>query len=327
MRVNGLGGETMIKILELFGGIGACTKAFERLGIEHEIVDYVEIDKFAVRTYNVIHYTKFKPQDITKWDRRDIDVDLICHGSPCQDFSTAGFQRGGDIESGTRSSLMYESIRIIGRLRPKYVIWENVKNLLSNKHMHNFNLYMDTMKGLGYTNYHQVLNSLDYGIPQHRNRVFVISIRNDLKQPFIFPPKQILTTNLSDFLTDKKYILARDDYKEFTNYFIFSRKSDNQMINGSWNRIWNVNKIVGTLPARHNIIKVGEVIDGKLHYKILDAKESFRLMGFDDTDYERAIGVNANSTLMRQAGNSIVVPVLEAILKELLLCNEQLKIA
>ena len=307
----------MVKILELFGGIGACTKAFERLGIEHEVVDYVEIDKFAVRTYNAIHYTSFEPQDITKWDKTNIEVDLICHGSPCQDFSTAGHQRGGDINSGTRSSLMYESLRIIGRLRPKYVIWENVKNLLSPKHMHNFNLYLDTMKGLGYTNYHQVLNSLDYGIPQHRNRVFTISIRNDLNQEFIFPEKIELKTNLSDFLIDKCYLRVRDDYKVFTNYFIYSRTSDNKLLNGSWNRVWNVNTIIGTLPAMDGFMKVGEVIDGKLHYRILYGIETFRLMGFDDADYERARKINAQSKLMRQAGNSIVVPVLEAILKEL----------
>ena len=174
------------------------------------------------------------------------------------------------------------------------------------------------MKGLGYTNHSKVLNSLDFDIPQHRNRIFVVSIRNDLKQPFIFPEGPGLNKNLSDFLTDKNYILAKDEFKEFTNYFVYKRNSDEKILNGSWNRVWNANKIVGTIPARHNIMKVGEVIDGTLHYRILDAKEIFRLMGFDDEDYERAASVNAQSTIMRQAGNSIVVPVLEAILKQLL---------
>lgn len=306
----------MIKILELFGGIGACTKAFERLGIEHEVVDYVEIDKFAVRSYNVIHNKQFKPQDITKWDRRDIDVDLICHGSPCQDFSTGGNGLGGDIKSGTRSSLMYESIRIIGRLRPKYVIWENVKNITSPRHIHNFNLYLATMKGLGYTNYYQTLNSLDYGIPQHRDRMFTISIRNDIEQTFIFPEKQELKTKLSDYLCNEKYTCYKDEYKPFTNYFIFRRKLDGQLINGSWNRVWNVNKIIGTIPAS-TALRVGEIIDNKLYYRLLTGKETFRLMGFDDIDYERASGINNYSTLIKQAGNSIVVPVLEAIIKEL----------
>lgn len=107
----------MIKILELFGGIGACTKALERQKIPYEIADYVEIDKYAVASYNAIHGTNFIPQDITKWDK-DIKVDLIMHGSPCQDFSIAGKQAGGDKDTGTRSSLMYETLRIVQKLKP-----------------------------------------------------------------------------------------------------------------------------------------------------------------------------------------------------------------
>ena len=88
-----------IKILELFGGIGACTKAFKRLGIPHKVVDYVEIDKYAVASYNAINDTNFEPQDICTWDK-DIEVDLIMHGSPCQDFSTCGKNAGGAFHPG-----------------------------------------------------------------------------------------------------------------------------------------------------------------------------------------------------------------------------------
>ena len=173
-----------MKVLELFGGIGACTNALKRIGVDVEVVDYVEIDKYAVASYNAINGTNFEPQDICKWDK-DVEVDLIMHGSPCQDFSVAGKQAGGDIGSGTRSSLMYETIRIVGKLRPKYVIWENVKNLLSAKHKHNFDAYLETMKALGYTNYYQVLNAKDYGIPQNRERVFTVSILGG--EQFEFP--------------------------------------------------------------------------------------------------------------------------------------------
>ena len=173
-----------LKVLELFSGIGACSKALERLGIDFEIVDSVEIDKFAVKSFNAIHGTNFEPQDICTWDK-DIEVDLIMHGSPCVDFSLAGKQAGGDKDSGTRSSLMYETIRIVEKLKPKYVVWENVKNLLSKKHRHNFDAYLEIMGNLGYTNYYQVLNAKDYGVPQHRERVFTISILND--KCFNFP--------------------------------------------------------------------------------------------------------------------------------------------
>lgn len=181
----------MIKILELFGGIGACSKALERLGINYEIADYVEIDKYAVNSFNAMHNTDFEPQDISKWDK-DIEVDLIMHGSPCQDFSLAGKQAGGDKDSGTRSSLMYETIRIVEKLKPKYVIWENVKNLLSKKHIHNFNAYLETMEQLGYKNYYQVLNAKDYGIPQNRERVFTVSILGNGNYEF---PKGVENTN------------------------------------------------------------------------------------------------------------------------------------
>lgn len=173
----------MIRVLELFGGIGAFSKALERQGIEHEIVDYVEIDKFAVQSLNAIHNTHFEPQDITKWDK-DIDVDVIMHGSPCQDFSAAGKGAGGDEGSGTRSSLMYETLRIVEKLKPKYVIWENVKNILSKKHKHNFDAYLNRMRELGYNNYYQVLNAKNYGIPQNRERVFTVSILDDAQYSF-----------------------------------------------------------------------------------------------------------------------------------------------
>jgi len=200
----------MLKVLELFGGIGACSKALERLGIEFEIADYVEIDKYAVKSFNAIHDTNFEPQDIRNWNK-DIDVDLVMHGSPCQDISLAGLGKGADEGSGTRSSLMYETVRIIEKLKPKYVIWENVRNLISKKHMHNFSKYIEKMSELGYTSYYQVLNAKDYGIPQNRERVFTISIRSDLDRGYAFPPSQELKLKLKDMLednVDEKYYLS-----------------------------------------------------------------------------------------------------------------------
>lgn len=106
---------------------------------------------------------------------------------------------------------MYETIRIVEKLKPKYVIWENVKNLLSKKHRHNFDNYLDKMSELGYKNFYQVLNAKDYGIPQNRERVFTISIRNDIEKEFVFPEKQELKLRLKDMLekqVDEKYYLS-----------------------------------------------------------------------------------------------------------------------
>ena len=214
-----------LKVLELFAGIGACSKALERLSIPHEIVDAVEIDKYAVKSFNAIHGTNFEPQDITKWDK-NIDVDLVMHGSPCQDFSVAGRQAGGDEGSGTRSSLMYETLRIVDKLHPKFVIWENVKNLLSKKHRHNFDAYIESMKELGYVSSFQVLNAKDFGIPQNRERVFTVSIREDVWDReyndfnvFDFPKPLPLERKLKDILeseVDERYFISEN----MMNYFM-----------------------------------------------------------------------------------------------------------
>lgn len=245
-----------LKVLELFGGIGACSKALERLGIDYEIADYVEIDKYAVKSFNTIHNTSFEPQDITKWDK-DIEVDLVMHGSPCQDFSLAGLQAGGDEGSGTRSSLMYETIRIVEKLKPKYVIWENVKNLLSKKHRHNFDSYLKIMEKLGYANYYQVLNAKDYGIPQNRERVFTISILDG--SDYVFPKPIPLKLKLKDMLennVDEKYYLDDDKIEKISHWKSFQKPFEK--VNGN-------NSIVQTLTARG----AGEEHSGMITYSEL----------------------------------------------------------
>ena len=372
-----------LKVLELFAGIGACSKALERLNIPHEIVDAVEIDKYAIQSFNAIHGTNFESQDIMTWDK-NIDVDLIMHGSPCQDFSLAGKQAGGDEGSGTRSSLMYETIRIVEKLKPKYVLWENVKNLLSKKHRHNFDAYLETLEQLGYKNYYQVLNAKDYGIPQSRERVFTISIRKDVNKVFTFPQKQELKLKLKDMLEDEvdekyylsdkmvNYILDNNDTQKGTKW---EGRADNDTLNSNIAHTLSVRGAGGCQRAGvsnfiidnyEQEIKVKDIkmqtnkticlnskggrngvealqpslkdrvydsngiatccatsnffmpnyTDG-LRIRKLTPREVWRLMGFDDEDFEKASQVNSNTQLYKQAGNSIVVNVLEAIFKEL----------
>jgi DNA (cytosine-5)-methyltransferase 1 len=209
----------MIRVLELFAGIGACSKALTNLGIEHEIVDAVEIDKYAIKSFNAIHGTNFEPQDITEWNK-SIKADLIMHGSPCQDFSVAGRQAGGDEGSGTRSSLLYETLRIVENAQPEIVIWENVRNLLSKRHRHNHEAYVERMSDMGYDSATQILNAKDYGIPQNRERVFTLSIKRGSKlvKSYTRPEPRPLELKLKDILedeVDEKYYLTDTQVASF----------------------------------------------------------------------------------------------------------------
>ena len=326
----------MLRVLELFAGIGACSKALTNLGIEHEIVDAVEIDKYAVKSFNAVHGTNFEPQDITKWDK-DIECDLIMHGSPCQDFSVAGKGAGGDKDSGTRSSLMYETLRIVEKLKPKYVIWENVKNLLSAKHRHNFDAYLEAMERLGYHSQYQVLNAKDYGVPQNRERVFTVSIRNDLDVDFKFPEPQELTIRLKDVLepqVDEKYYLSDEQTKRLKTTTYNTGSEDNQEPkivasrgrnpNNPSDRTTGAPTVQRLEPRKDGLtntitsVQKDNYVANSLRIRKLTPKECWRLMGFSDEDFKKAQSAGiSNSQLYKQAGNSIVVNVLEGILRNL----------
>ena len=315
-----------MKILELFGGIGACTKALKRLGIDFEVVDYVEIDKYAVNSYNAMNGTQFKPQDITKWNK-DIDVDLIMHGSPCQDFSIAGSQAGGDENSGTRSSLMYETIRIVEKLKPKYVIWENVKNVLSKKHKHNFDNYIKLLNELGYNSYYQVLNAKDYGIPQHRERIFVVSIRKNIDKKFVFPNKIEKCDLVTKFL---RLEYSKENYDCCPNDTPSRRKiweKNKKIIDENYTCCDFISTIT-TKQDRHpnsGVIFFPNLMNHKSNFRYLSPRETLLFMGFEDEDYNKISKIVSKQEIYKQAGNSIVVNVLEHILKNLLIEKSESK--
>lgn len=196
----------MIKVNELFSGIGAFRRALERLNIPHEIVGISEIDKYAIKSYEAIYGETRNYGDISKVDKLDY-ADLWTYGFPCQDISVAGQQKG-IVKGETRSGLLYEVQRLlttsaINNELPKYLILENVKNLVGKKFKADFDSWLEWLNGIGYNNYWQVLNAKDYGIPQNRERVFVVSIRKDIDTGFTFPPKIPLTTTMADFLEDE----------------------------------------------------------------------------------------------------------------------------
>lgn len=190
----------MLKVLELFAGYGSQALALENLGLDFTS-DISEIDKYAIDAYNQIHGQTKNYGDICGIDEAELpEYDLVTYSSPCQDFSLAGKQRGGEKGSGTRSSLLWECERIIRAVKPKYLLMENVKNLVGKKFMPCFKAWLRTLEELGYNNYWKVLNAKDYGVPQNRERVFVVSIRKDLNQTYTFPEPVPLKTRLKDLL-------------------------------------------------------------------------------------------------------------------------------
>lgn len=207
----------MLNVLSLFSGIGAFEKALSNLNIPYNLLAYCEIDKHASKSYSAIHGVseELNLHDVTKVDSLDIldDVDFITYGFPCQDISNAGKQRGFIDEEGnrTRSGLFFEALRIIEEFQPKFAIAENVKALTSKKFTEEFKTVLESLEEAGYNNYRQVLNAKDYGIPQNRERVFIVSIRKDIDKGFTFPKPIPLELRLKDLLedeVDEKYYLS-----------------------------------------------------------------------------------------------------------------------
>lgn len=208
----------MIKYLSLFSGIGAFEKAMQNLRIPYDLIGYCEIDKHASKSYSLIHHVPESKNfgDITKIDETKLpkDIDFISYGFPCQDISIAGNLKGFEDEEGnkTRSGLFFDALRIITHTQPQFAIAENVKNLTSARFKKEFDIVLRSLEEAGYNNYWKVLDASDYGIPQHRERVFIVSIRKDVDHGlFRFPDPMELKTKMIDLLEDKvddKYFLS-----------------------------------------------------------------------------------------------------------------------
>lgn len=208
----------MLNILSLFSGIGAFEKALERLNINHKVVAYCEIDKYASKAYSLIHNIpeNMNLRDVKNVDILDIEdrVDLITYGFPYQDISLAGKGKGFRDSEGnlTRSGLFFEALRIIDDYKPRFAIAENVKALTMRRHKEDFETVLETLEGIGYNSYYAVLNAKDYGIPQSRDRVFIISIRKDIDKGYNFPNTLPLNLKLKDLLeskVDESYYLSK----------------------------------------------------------------------------------------------------------------------
>lgn len=420
----------MIKMLSCFSGIGAFEKALTNLGIKYDLVGFSEIDEYAVKSYCAIHGVSesINLGDITKINAKALpkDIDLFTYGFPCQDISLAGKQKGLFNKDGTqtRSGLFFEALRIIEETQPKVAIAENVKNLVGKKFKEQFQVVLASLESAGYNNYWAVLNLKNFGIPQNRERVFIVSIRKDIDNgEFKFPKGFPLEIRLKDILeseVDEKYYLSEKMFNYVFNVnkeakgigfydgvdrsyinpeiaqtigcrsaafqrsgvsnYVSENASESisvadmkkainpqirqigQMYPNSGNpqagRIYDADGISPTMDTcsggnrmpkvlvdeplaydeqnryirKDGIVgtimtdgsspkKNNRIIEPQLRIRKLTPKECFRLMGFDDADFEKAEVVNSNTQLYKQAGNSIGVPVLEHIYKALLKCG------
>ena len=204
----------MLKTIELFAGIGAQAQALKESGLEHEVIAISEVDKYALEVYEQLHGKTNNLGDITKIDKLP-KADLWTYSFPCTDISISGQMKGFDKGSNTGSSLLWEVQRLLevanenGEL-PKYLLMENVKNIVSKRFLPLFSEWIDYLAELGYKSFYKVLNAKDYGVPQNRERCFMLSVR-DYDGEFTFPSKEELKVKLGELLeedVDEKYYLS-----------------------------------------------------------------------------------------------------------------------
>ena len=316
-----------MKFLDLFAGIGGFRFGMESAG--HECIGFCEIDKFARKSYKAIHDTKgeIELHDITRVTDESIrgfgSVDIICGGFPCQAFSIAGARRGFE---DTRGTLFFEIARFASILRPRYLFLENVKGLLNHENGITFETIISTLDELGYNVEWQVLNSKDFGVPQNRERVFIIGhLRGECTRR-VFP------------LSGQSQSISSQSVVKIGNV--------NPSGNGMNGEVYQADGLAPTLSTMqgggqepkiiqrgHGYNKGGEhdiaptltsnsyqennhLSDG-FRIRKLTPRECWRLQGFPDWAFDKAQEVNSNSQLYKQAGNSVTVNVIAAIAKEL----------
>lgn len=214
-----------LQVVTLCSGYDSQCMALDRIGIPYELLAWAEIDKYAIQAHN-LNYPQWADRnlgDMSKidWTKVEGRIDLLTYSTPCQDISNAGLQRGIEENSGTRSSLLWFTRNAILAKKPRYLMLENVKALVSKKFMPGFQKWLDELESYGYKSFWKVLNAKDYGVPQNRERVFVISIlktEDDPDPQFFFPEPFPLEKRLMDILepkVDEKYYLAKKSLDYF----------------------------------------------------------------------------------------------------------------
>lgn len=347
----------MLNILSLFSGVGAYEKALENLNIPYNLINYSEINRYASKAYSLIHHVSENKNlgDIRNIDETQLpsNIDIITYSFPCQDISIAGKKEGFFKEDGTktRSGLFFDALRIINATKPKIAITENVKNLTSRKMKPIFDLILNSLDMAGYNNYYQIMDASDYGMPQNRKRIFIVSIRKDIDdKSFTFPSSIPLTKCMNDFLDDddkvpetfylseektQKVIIHNDTHPgqicdRVTCTTLLARDfRDPKVIkchqianlhyygNDRMNRCYSPRGLCPTLTTVSGGGREVKIYNRE-RYRKLTPTEYFRLMGFSDTDVQILVQNGISKTqLYKMAGNSIVVNVLEHLFKQI----------
>lgn len=307
------------KVVGLFGGVGGIELGFEQAGFESIWAN--EIDEKAAITYQLNHSHHLEVKSINDVDAKEVpDHDVLVGGFPCQAFSIAGYRKGFEDERG---NVFFEVIRLIEKKQPRVVLLENVKNLVSHDNGNTFTVIKEALEAHGYRIKHKVMNGMEYGnVPQNRERIYIVAFKHDEDYlNFDFPDPIPLTTKLSDAidfesrLDDKLYYTAE-------KYHFYDQLEANIVSPETvyqWRRQYvreNKSNVCPTLTANmgtggHNV----PLVLTNHGIRKLSPKECFNIQGFPE-DFQLPIGV-AQSHLYKQAGNSVVVPVVRRIAENL----------
>lgn len=304
-----------MKAISFFAGVGGIDLAFENEGVK--CIWANEIDKYAAETYSENFGNKIVVEDIRNIEPKSVpDADILLAGFPCQAFSVAGYRKGFNDERG---NLFFDLMRIIEEKSPSILFLENVKNLVGHDKGKTFRIILEALELNGYHVKYKVLNSCDYGdVPQNRERIYIVAFKDkDMYYDFEFPRPKELATSLSDLIdynkkVDLKYYYTQEKCK-------FYDKLNEGVVNSNtiyqWRRVYvreNKSNMCPTLTANmgtggHNV----PIIRTKYGIRKLTPRECFNLQGYPKT-YK--FNKNTSDTrLYKQAGNSVVVPVVQAI--------------
>nr|DAX80776.1 MAG TPA: Cytosine specific methyltransferase [Caudoviricetes sp.] len=338
-----------MQFLDLFAGIGGFRLGMEAAG--HQCIGFCEIDKFARASYKAIHDTKgeLELHDITTVSDEFIQsighVDVICGGFPCQSFSIAGNRRGFE---DTRGTLFFEIARFASILKPRILFLENVKGLLNHDKGRTFETILQTLDELGYNVEWQVLNSKDFGVPQNRERVFIVGHLRGEGGRKVFPiDGQVKNINcvrqIGNLIQTSSYggnphrgrVYSLKGISPSLNCMGGGGREPKIRIKEATKKGYAEATIGDSVNLSHpnsktrrgrvgkqiaNTLLTGEeqgVVMYDFRIRKLTPKECWRLQGFPDWAFERAAKVNSNSQLYKQAGNSVTVNVIEAIARRL----------